>query len=121
MRGAGEADLEIEAKEIRDNLTDFEYVGDERVGSEGVTLINNGSFEGIFSRTTRPLSVFLKVVNLRPFAIPTRPNVLILLGGRSNSGGNTISLRTCLPNFRLQIFLRSLSQMLRSGREGSNS
>ena len=47
MRGAGEADLEIEAKEIRDNLTDFEYVGDERVGSEGVTLIN-GSFEGIF-------------------------------------------------------------------------
>ena len=48
MRGAGEADLEIEAKEIRDNLTDFEYVGDERVGSEGVTLINNGSFEGIF-------------------------------------------------------------------------
>ena len=24
------------------------YVGDERVGSEGVTLMNNGSFEGIF-------------------------------------------------------------------------
>ena len=48
MRGAGEADLGIEAKEIRDNLTDFEYVGDERVGSEGVALMNNGSFEGIF-------------------------------------------------------------------------
>ena len=48
MRGAGEADLEIEAKEIRDNLTDFDYVGDERTGSESVTLINNGSFEGVF-------------------------------------------------------------------------
>ena len=121
MRGAGEADLGIEAKEIRDNLTDFEYVGDERVGSEGVTLMNKVLSKASFSRTTRPLSVFLKVVDLRPFAIPTRPNVLILLGWRSNSGENTISLRMCPPNFRLQIFLRSLSQMLRSGREGSNS
>ena len=48
MRGAGEADLEIEAKEIRDNLTDFDYIGNERIGNENVTLINNGSFEGIF-------------------------------------------------------------------------
>ena len=48
MWGAGEANLEIEAKEIRDNLTDFDYVGDERTGSESVTLINNGSFEGVF-------------------------------------------------------------------------
>ena len=28
----------IEAKKIRDNLTDFEYVGDERIGSGSVTL-----------------------------------------------------------------------------------
>ena len=49
MRGAGgEADLEIEAKEIRDNLTDFDDSGNERIGNENVTLINNGSFEGIF-------------------------------------------------------------------------
>ena len=48
MRGAGEANLEIEAKEIRDNLTDFDYVGNENIGNESVTLINNGSFEGVF-------------------------------------------------------------------------
>ena len=34
MRGAGEANLEIEAKEIRDNLTDFDYIGNERIGNK---------------------------------------------------------------------------------------
>ena len=47
MRGAGEVDLNIEAKEIRKNLTDFDYVGNEQMGNEHVSLINNGTFEGI--------------------------------------------------------------------------
>ena len=107
MRGAGEANLEIEAKEIRDNLTDFDYVGNENIGNESVTLINNGSFEGVFLEDNQ--------------ATIRIPDVLILLGWRNNSGGNTISLHTCLRNFRLQIFSRSLSQMLRNGKEGSSS
>ena len=48
MRGAGGADLDIEAKEIRENLTDFDYAGNEQIGNENGTLINNSSFEGIF-------------------------------------------------------------------------
>ena len=46
MRGAAEVDLNIEAKEIRENLTDFDYLGNEQTGNENVTLINN-TFEGV--------------------------------------------------------------------------
>ena len=74
---------------FQENLTDFDYVGSEQIGNEYITLVNNGSFEGFSTRTTRPLHAFSRVEGPRHFATLTKPNVLVLLGWRNNSIGST--------------------------------
>ena len=74
MRGACEVDLNIETKEIRENLTDFDHVGNEQIGNENV-LSTTVLLRASFARTTRPQHVFLKVVGFQHFTIRTKLNV----------------------------------------------
>ena len=72
--GPYDIDYEVEASEVREALTDFEFVGREKMGDYMVSPFPPPSIRVSLPRTTKPPSGSWKTGNHLLFVILTRPN-----------------------------------------------
>ena len=90
--GPYESDYEVESSEVREALTDFEFVGQEKMGDYMVSLFPPKSIRGIFVEDNQAtIRILENGISHLHFVIQTRPNGSTCHGYQSSIGGDSMT------------------------------